>query len=120
MTTEDQRQECVNLIANQISKSSQWRFVQAKRYPGDERNRLAAKRLAELATAATEIPDDVWEGLKDHYHWSSEKFGEVISVTNRNVVFRYSTPDFATYTRNLLLNVRSEFSTHLEEESKCF
>jgi hypothetical protein len=110
MTTEDQRQECVNLIAHQIRKSGEWRFIQAKRFPGDERNRLAAERLAELATAATELSDDVWEGLKDHYHWSNEKFGEVISATNRNVVFRYSTPDFATYTRNLLLNVRTEFS----------
>ena len=84
--------------------------MQSKRFPGDERNKKAALRLKELAAAATEIPDDVWEGLKDHYHWSNEKFGEVISATNRNVVFRYSTPDFATYTRNLLLNVRTEFS----------
>jgi hypothetical protein len=111
MTTEDQRQECVNLIAHQILKSSEWRFIQAKRFPGDERNRLAAKRLADLATAATELPDDIWEGLKEHYHWSNEKFGEVISATNRNVVFRYSTPDIAAYTRNLLLNVRNAFTT---------
>jgi hypothetical protein len=98
MTLEDQRQECVNLIAHQIRKSSEWRFIQAKRFPGDEKNRIAAKKLGELATAATEIPDDVWEGLKEPYQSSKEKFGEVISLTNRNVVFRYSTPDFATYT----------------------
>lgn len=109
MTTEDGRQECVNLIAHQITKTKEWRLVQAKRFPDDERNILAAERLAELATAATEIPDDVWEGLKDHYHWSNQKFGEAISATNRGVVFRYSTPDFPTYTRSLLLNVRAAY-----------
>jgi hypothetical protein len=110
MIIEDQRQECVDLIAHKLSKTAEWRLVQAKRFPGDARNARAAERLAELATAANGLPDDVWEGLKPHYHWSNEKFGEVISATNRNVVFRYSTPDFPTYTRNLLVNVRATFS----------
>jgi hypothetical protein len=110
MITDDRRQECVNLIAHQLNKSAEWRLVQAKRFPDDQRNIRAATRLTELAVIATEIPDDVWEGLKDHYHWSNQKFGEVISATNRGVVFRFSTPDFAGYSRNLLLNMRTEFS----------
>jgi hypothetical protein len=60
MTTEDQRQECVNLIAHQISQSSKWRLVQAKRFPDDDKNIRAAERLTELAAIATELPDDVW------------------------------------------------------------
>jgi hypothetical protein len=107
MTTEDSRQECVNLIAHQISQSSKWRLVQAKRFPDDDKNIRAAERLTELAAIATELPDDVWEGLKDHYNFSKQKFGEAVSTTNRSVVFRCNMPDFPTYTRNLLLNVRS-------------
>jgi hypothetical protein len=110
MAFEYQRQECVDLIAYKLLKSSDWRTVQAVRFPGDERNVRAAERLAELAATATELPDEVWEGLKPYYHWSNEKFGEVISATNRNVVFRNNTPDFFTYTHNLLVNVRATFS----------
>jgi hypothetical protein len=110
MITDDRRQECVNLIAHQLNKSAEWRLVQAKRFPDDQRNIRAATRLTELAANATGIPDDVWEGLKD-FHFSNQKFGEVISATNRGVVFRFSTLDFAGYSRNLLLNVRTEFSS---------
>jgi hypothetical protein len=110
MTLEDQRQECVNLIARQMRKSCAWRLMQSKDFPDDARNLQASQRLAELATVATQIPDDVWNGLKDHYHFSKHKFGEVVSTTNRNVMFRQSTPDFPTYMRNLLLNVHTEFS----------
>jgi len=104
------RHECLDFIAQKISKSGDWRTAQSLRFPGDERNRRAAERLKELAATATELPDDVWEELKEHYHWSNEKFGEVVSLTNRNVVFRNNTPDFPTYTRNLLVNVRATFS----------
>jgi hypothetical protein len=57
MTTEDSRQECVNLIAHQISQSSKWRLVQAKRFPDDDKNIRAAERLTELAAIATELGD---------------------------------------------------------------
>ena len=110
MTLEDSRQECVNVIAHQIAKSAEWRLVQAKRFPDDKKNIQAATRLTELAAIATELPDDIWEGLKDHYHRSKQKFGEAVSTTNRSVVFRCNMPDFPTYTRNLLLNVRSAFT----------
>src|SRR5258707_7071790 len=110
MTTDDQRQECVNLIALQTRKSAEWRFILAEKYNEDERNLIAARKLAEIATAATEIPDDIWEGLKDHYNHSKQKFGEAVSTTNRNIVFRCSVSDFPSYTRNLLLNVRSAFT----------
>ena len=101
MNIECQRHECVDLIALKLSKTAEWRRMQARRFPGDNRNLRAAQRLA---------PDDVWDGLKEHYHWSNEKFGEVVSATNRGVVFRHSTPDFHSYTRNLLADVRATFS----------
>ena len=110
MNIEYQRHECVDLIALKLSKTAEWRRMQARRFPGDNRNLRAAQRLAELASTATALPDDVWDGFKEHYHWSNEKFGEVVSATNRGVVFRHSTPDFHSYTRNLLADVRATFS----------
>jgi hypothetical protein len=111
LTDQDQRQQCVNFIVLLILQSSKWRLLQAKRFPDDdEKNIRAAKQLTGVAALATEISDDAWEGLKDCYQSSKQRFGEVVSTTNRGVVFRYAMPDFATYMRNLLLNVRSEFS----------
>jgi hypothetical protein len=77
---------------------------------GERRNPFASPVTKGIVEPATEPPDDVWEESKEHYHWSNEKFGEVVSATNRNVVFRNNTPDFFTYTRNLLVNVRTTFS----------
>src|SRR6202163_2408272 len=87
----DPRHECVDFIARSIRKTAEWRLSLAKRFPGDARNTRAAERLGEIANEATELSDNAWEGLKPHFHWADERFGEAVSQANRNVVFRHDT-----------------------------
>src|ERR1700682_2594181 len=106
----DPRHECVDFIARSIRKTAEWRLSLAKRFPGDARNTRAAERLGEIANEATELSDNAWGGLKPHFHWADERFGEGVSQANRNVVFRHDIKDFDAYTRSLLGVVRAAFN----------
>lgn len=106
------RQDCLYLITHKLSSTAEWRLTQARKFRDDARNGLAAKKLADLAAEADELPGDVWNELAQHYHWSSEKFAEAVSQTNRSVGFRHATPDLESYWRSLVANVRSAFEVN--------
>src|SRR4051794_15687419 len=84
--------DCREYITRKLLRTSDWRRVQAARFPADMRNARAAKELLRLATSGEEISEEHWQQLSPHFDAASDGWSETVARCTRAVGFR-TTPE---------------------------
>jgi hypothetical protein len=97
--------DCIDSIADVLSKTSTWRKNTALRFPDDNRNGKAAKTLDRLSIEAATLTDEQWVELKPHFGWSSENWRTTLTQTARQAAFHHRFGDLETFIRILLENL---------------
>jgi hypothetical protein len=85
-----------------LSKASNWRRLQAIRYPDDPRNAVAANLLFDLTSQADEISDSIWTRLSPFFNPKDSHYNEAVSRSCRDVGFRTWPRDFEDFAQIIL------------------
>jgi hypothetical protein len=96
------RSDCEEYLTRKLLRTSDWRRVQAARYPADMRNPRAAKELLRLATSGEEISEEQWQQLRPHFDPSSDGWSEMIAKCTRDVGFRTKPETFQAFVGTIL------------------
>lgn len=96
------KQDCLDFLSLNLSKTSNWRRIQAQRFPDDTRNERAAPRLSALATQATDISDDAWNQISPHFDPKDRGWCEAVSFASRGVGFRVTARTFDEYVQTVI------------------
>lgn len=99
MNTKEDFSHC---ISTGFFRSSAWRHLKKRAFPGDARNERAANRLLELESQI-EVSDDQWKRFEPHCR--EQNLLAAITDTNRDVCFRTYPRDFAAWLENLHANL---------------
>jgi hypothetical protein len=94
--------DCLEYITRKLMRTSDWRRVQAARFPADMRNPRAAQELLRLATTADEISDEQWRQLSAHYDRESDAWSELIARCTRDVGFRTKPDTFEQFVQTII------------------
>jgi hypothetical protein len=94
--------DCLEYITRKLIRTSDWRRVQAARFPADMRNERAAKELLRLATTAEEITDDQWRHLAPHYDPKGDGWSETVSRCARSVMFQTKPETFDGFVQTII------------------
>jgi hypothetical protein len=100
--TMEAKNECVTSIVQGLQAAAKWRAVTGNRFPDDPRNARAVAKLTKLATEMPDMPDELWEQLRPHYHWASLKWRDALSQAARQVGFVYPSPSLKLFLSNLV------------------
>jgi hypothetical protein len=101
MTTEGEC-ECLGCIVRALIGTSQWRQMQAVRFPDDPRNKRAAKALRHLAADASGIPADRWQQLRPLFDPADQRWRDALTQYTRDVGFRAHPHSFAEFLDGLI------------------
>lgn len=101
MLTKD---DCTAYLIHRGHRASDWRTLQAHKFPNDKRNAQAAERLQALMADA-DIPDQLWSVIGPYYDETCPKWLDAVSDTNRDVAFRKQPKNFSAYLQNLISNL---------------
>src|SRR4051812_29019762 len=96
------KSDCLHFITRYLIRASDWRKVQAVRFPDDLRNERAAKELLRLATSAEEIGDHHWQELSRYFDPENEGWRELVSQAARDVAFRSHPQTFEAFVQTIL------------------
>lgn len=99
MTT---KQNCLDFISRNLTRTSDWRRLQAAKFPEDQRNERASCALIQLASQAADVPDELWERLKAAFNPFNANFNEAVSRASRDVEFRRKPKSFNDYVESIL------------------
>ena len=74
-------------VTASLRRTAGWRRELCKKFPNDNRNELAAKKLEELANVVPTVGDDYWSELMPYYA-NFSTWADAVSQASRHVEFR--------------------------------
>src|ERR1700742_313036 len=84
------KQDCAELLARILDRTSNWRRKTAEKYSTDPRNARAAEMLDRLVADSVALSDDEWEALRPHCcGWDSQSFHQAVSQAAKLVGFAH-------------------------------
>jgi hypothetical protein len=88
MPINSNKQICIDDLSAGMKRSANWRRGLQAKFPDDSRNGRAAERLDRLASEISDLSDESWKRLEQHYNWASAKWSDAVSQASRQVAFR--------------------------------
>jgi hypothetical protein len=100
----EQKQDCSESIAHELSGTAKWRKVTSAKYPDDSfRNLRAAETLNKLAADAVNLTDSQWESLKPYFGgWASETWRNGLTGVARQIGFSHRGKDLESFIKVLV------------------
>jgi hypothetical protein len=91
-----------NYLARHLTGASEWRRIQAARFPYDKRNEKAAEALRNLSDTATLVSDEQWRHLQPLFNPTEPRWCDMVGRCSRDVGFRSNPQSFEDYVQALI------------------